>query len=151
MENTEKVLVTGGAGFVGSHCILQLLQKGYKVRTTLRSMGRKDEVIGMLKGAGIEAFDDLEFIGTDLTKDDNWSAAVKNCTYVLHIASPFLSQMPKDAKEIIRPAVDGTIRVLKASKNAGVKRVVVCSNFGAVGYNAERLHESRPEYKFQHH
>ena len=135
MENTEKVLVTGGAGFVGSHCVLQLLQKGYKVRTTLRSMGRKDEVIGMLKAAGITSFDNLEFIETDLTKDDNWAAAVKNCKYVLHIASPFLSQMPKDENEMIRPAVDGTIRVLKASKNAGVKRVVVCSNFGAVGYS----------------
>jgi nucleoside-diphosphate-sugar epimerase len=135
MENAEKVLVTGGAGFVGSHCLLQLLQKGYNVRTTLRSMGRKDEVIAMLKAAGITSFDNLEFIETDLTKDDNWAAAVKNCHYVLHIASPFLSQMPKDENEMIRPAVDGTLRVLKASKKAGVKRVVVCSNFGAVGYS----------------
>ena len=135
MENKETVLVTGGTGFVAVHCILQLLQKGYNVKTTLRSMKRKNEVIDMLRNGGINRFEDIEFIETDLTKDTNWDEAVKNCKYVLHVASPFLSQMPKDENEMIRPAVDGTIRVLKAARDAGVKRVVVCSNFGAVGYS----------------
>jgi nucleoside-diphosphate-sugar epimerase len=135
MENSETVLVTGGTGFVGVHCILQLLQKGYNVKTTLRSMERKDEVIAMLKNGGITSFDRLEFVQADLSKDENWDAAVKKCTYVLHVASPFLAVMPKDESEMIRPAVDGTIRVLKAAKNARVKRVVLTSNFGAVGYS----------------
>lgn len=133
---TEKwVLVTGGTGFVGIHCILQLLQKGYNVKTTLRSMNRRNEVIEMLKNGGITTFENLEFIEADLTKDNNWDKAVKDCEYVLHIASPILLTLPKDENEMIRPAVDGTLRVLKAARNAGVKRVVMTSNFGAVGYS----------------
>src|SRR5277367_3845886 len=110
MENSETVLVTGGTGYVGSHCVLQLLQKGYNVKTTLRSMGRKGEIIDMLKTGGITSFDRLTFIETDLTKDDNWAEAIKGCTYVLHVASPIYSTLPKDENEMIRPAVDGTLR-----------------------------------------
>ncbi len=135
MENKETVLVTGGTGFVGAHCILQLLQKGYKVKTTLRSLKRKDEVFEMLTNGGITSFEDLEFVETDLTKDANWDKAVKGCKYVLHVASPIFLSLPKDENEMIRPAVDGVLRVLKAAKNAGVKRVVMTSNFGAVGYS----------------
>jgi nucleoside-diphosphate-sugar epimerase len=135
MEHSETVLVTGGTGFVGSHCVLQLLQEGYRVRTTLRSMGRKGEIHDMMKAGGITSFDRLTFIETDLMKDDNWDEAVKGCTYVLHVASPIFFALPKDENEIIRPAVEGTIRVLKAARNAGVKRVVVTSNFGAIGYS----------------
>lgn len=135
MENKETVLVTGGTGFVGVHCILQLLQKGYNVKTTVRNLKRKGEVIEMLKNGGITSFDNLTFIAADLTKDDNWGEAVKGCTYVLHIASPIFLSIPKDENEMIRPAVDGALRVLKAARNAGVKRVVMTSNFGAVGYS----------------
>lgn len=138
MENAEKniqVLVTGGTGFVGAHAILQLLQKGYRVKTTLRSLKRKDEIIGMLQNGGQTNFEDLKFIEADLTKDDHWDEAVKDCTYVLHIASPIFLALPKDENEMIRPAVDGTLRVLRAARNVGVKRVVMCSNFGAVGYS----------------
>jgi nucleoside-diphosphate-sugar epimerase len=135
MENSETVLVTGGTGFVGSHCVCQLLHKGYTVRTTLRSMARKQELIDMLRNGGITTFDKLGFIEADLTKDDNWDEAVKGCKYVLHVASPLPAKMPKDESEIIRPAVDGTLRVLRAALKAGVKRVVVTSNFGAVGYS----------------
>ena len=133
-KNT-KVLVTGGSGFVGIHCILQLMQQGYSVKTTLRSMNRKDEVITMLQNGGITNFTGLEFIETDLTKDDNWDKAVQGCTYALHIASPIQLAQPKDENEMIRPAVDGALRVLKAARDAGVKRVVMTSNFGAVGYS----------------
>jgi len=133
MKNKDTVLVTGGTGFVGVHCILQLLQKGYNVKTTLRSLKRKDEVIEMLKTGGITSFNNLAFIETDLTKDDNWDEAVKDCDYVLHVASPIFLSLPKDENEMIRPAVDGALRVLKAARNAGVKRVVMTSNFGAVG------------------
>jgi nucleoside-diphosphate-sugar epimerase len=135
MENSAKVLVTGGTGFVGSHCVCQLLHRGYAVRTTLRSMTRKQELIDMLRNGGVTSFDKLEFIEADLTKDDNWDEAVKGCKYVLHVASPLPAKMPKDESEIIRPAVDGTLRALRAARKAGVKRVVVTSNFGAVGYS----------------
>ena len=135
MESSETVLVTGGTGYVGSHCILKLLQKGYNVKTTLRSMKRKGEVLEMMKTAGVISLDKLTFIETDLTKDANWDEAVKGCKYVLHVASPIAATMPKDENEMIRPAVDGTLRVLKAARDGGVKRVVITSNFGAIGYS----------------
>lgn len=138
MENLHKdqlVLVTGGTGFVAIHVILQLLQKGYRVRATLRSISRKDEILNMLKNAGFSSFENLDFVATDLLQDTNWDAAVKDCQYVLHIASPIFLKVPKDENEMIRPAVEGTLRVLKAARNAGVKRVVMTSNFGAVGYS----------------
>jgi len=135
MNTKETVLVTGGTGFVGLHAILQLLQKGYKVKTTVRDMNRKSEVFEALKNAGITSFDDLQFIQADLMKDDNWAEAANNCKYVLHVASPMMALTPKDENEVIRPAVEGTIRVLKAAKKAGVSRVVITSNFGAVGYS----------------
>lgn len=134
-NNTQLVLVTGGTGFVGSHVILQLLQQGYKVRTTLRSMKRKDEIIDMMKNGGISDLTNLSFVETDLLKDDNWDKAVKDCTYVLHVASPIFLRLPKNEDEMIRPAVEGVRRLFKAARNAGVKRVVMTSNFGAVGYS----------------
>jgi len=127
--------VTGGTGFVGIHCILQLLNKGYKVKTTMRSLNRKNEVIEMLKVGGISSFENLAFIETDLTKDANWDNAAKDCDYVLHIATPIFLRVPRDENEMIIPAVEGTLRVLKAARDAGAKRVVMTSNFGAVGYS----------------
>ncbi|RYE25337.1 MAG: aldehyde reductase [Sphingobacteriaceae bacterium] len=135
MENSEMVLVTGGTGAVGGYCILQLLQNGYPVRTTLRSLNKKNDVTSMLKTSGITAFDKLSFIEADLTKEDNWDEAMKGCNYVLHVASPTHSESPKDENQMIRPAVDGVLRVLKAARNAGVKRVVMTSSFGAVGFS----------------
>jgi nucleoside-diphosphate-sugar epimerase len=131
----ELVLVTGGTGTVSVHCILQLLQKGYSVRTTLRSLSKKDEVIAMLTTGGITSFDNLTFIETDLTKDDNWDEAMKGCRYVLHVASPTHLYTSVNEKEMISAAVDGALRVLKAARNAGIKRVVLTSSFGAVGFS----------------
>ncbi|GAB4034401.1 SDR family oxidoreductase [Spirosoma gilvum] len=134
-DKQEIVLVTGGTGFVGVHCILQLLQKGYHVKTTVRSLKRKDEVVKMLKNGGITDFSCLTFVEADLTKDANWDKAVDGCDYVLHVASPIDLSIPKDENEMIRPAVDGTLRVLKAARDGGVRRVVMTSNFGAIGYS----------------
>jgi len=132
---SKTVLLTGGTGFVGTHIILQLLQGGYKVKTTLRSLKSKDKVIDTLKANGIKTFDNLEFVKADLSKDDNWEEAMKHCEYVLSVASPVFFTIPKDENEMMRPAVDGIIRILKAAKNANVKRVVMTSNFGAVGFS----------------
>ena len=142
MVNTNKqmVLVTGGSGFVAGHCILQLLQKGYHVKTTIRSISKKDKVLDALKNNGVTNLEDITFIEADLTNDKNWDEAAMDCTYVLHVASPIFLRLPKDENEMIRPAVDGTLRVLKAARNAGVKRVVMTSNFGAVGYSHKDQH-----------
>lgn len=135
IHSNQKVLVTGGTGFVAIHSILQLLNRGYQVRTTVRSLKSKDKIFEMLQNGGITDFSTLEFIETDLTSDKNWPEAMIDCDYVLHIASPIFLRLPKDEDEMIRPAVDGTLRVLKAARDAGVKRVVMTSNFGAVGYS----------------
>ncbi len=133
--NNQTVLVTGGTGFVGIHCILQLLQKGFSVNTTIRSLAKKENIIVALKDGGIEDFSRLSFYEADLTNDAGWTEAMKDVTYVLHVASPFPAQNPTDENELIIPARDGALRVLKAARNAGVKRVVLTSSFAAVGYS----------------
>ena len=129
------ILVTGGTGFVAIHTILQLLKRGYQVKTTLRSMSNADKIIRGLTEGGLKDFADLSFFRSELTTDEGWDEAVKDCDYVLHIASPFPAQEPKDENELIVPARDGALRVLKAAKNAGVKRTVLTSSFAAIGYS----------------
>lgn len=128
------VLVTGGSGFVGSHVILKLLSEGHQVRTTIRSASREADVRSMLRDGQQEPGAQLAFFQADLMDDRGWSEAVSGCDYVLHVASPFPQGVPKDEKELIAPARDGTLRVLKASRDAGVKRVVITSSFAAIGY-----------------
>jgi nucleoside-diphosphate-sugar epimerase len=128
------VLVTGGSGFIGSHCILQLLAAGHQVRTTVRNPQRERDVRALLKVGGAEPGDRLSFFAADLEKDASWPQAVAGCEYVLHVASPFPSTIPKDENELIVPAREGALRVLRASRDAGVKRVVLTSSFAAIGY-----------------
>lgn len=130
----ELVLVTGGSGFIGAHLIIQLLNAGYQVRTTVRSLARETEVRQMLRTGGVEAGDRLSFAAADLTKDEGWAEAVAGCTYVHHVASPFPPGIPQSEDELIIPARDGALRVLKAARDAGVKRVVLTSSFAAIGY-----------------
>lgn len=139
MKNAETVLVTGGTGAVGAQCILQLLEKGYGVRTTLRSISKKNDVIGMLRTGGITSFDSLSFVEADLTKDTNWADAMIGCQYVLHVASPTHAAATASEEDMVRPAVEGTLRVLRAARDAGVKRVVMTSSFGAVGFSNKKL------------
>jgi nucleoside-diphosphate-sugar epimerase len=132
----ETVLVTGGSGFVGAHCILQLLDGGYTVRTTVRSLGREAEVRSMLTAAGAKSLNKLTFFAADLLVDNGWSHAVTGCDFVLHVASPFPTTQPKDEDDLIVPAREGALRVLRAARDAKVKRVVLTSSFAAVGYSA---------------
>lgn len=130
----SKVLVTGGSGFIGSHTILQLLSAGHQVRTTVRSLKREADVRALLREGGAEPGDQLSFAAADLTEDAGWSKAVAGCDYVLHVASPLPPNVPKNEDELIVPAREGTLRVLRAARDAGVKRVVLTSSFAAVGY-----------------
>lgn len=138
MANSELVLVTGGTGAVGSYCILQLLQKGYAVRTTLRDMSKQADVLAMLQRGGVAAPANLTFVEADLGNDANWDQALQGCTYLLHVASP-TQHDPVNEDAVIRPAVDGVLRVLKAARQAGVKRVVLTSSFGALGFSNHDL------------
>jgi nucleoside-diphosphate-sugar epimerase len=130
----SEVLVTGGSGFIGSYCILQLLSSGYGVRTTVRNRSREGDVRTMLKAGGADPGDRVSFVAADLTTDAGWPEAVAGCDYVLHVASPFPLSNPKDENDLIVPAREGALRVLRASRDAGVKRVVLTSSFAAIGY-----------------
>lgn len=128
------VLVTGGSGFIGAHSILQLLAAGHRVKTTVRNLKREGEVRAMLKEGGTDAGDRLSFVAADLEGDAGWPQAVEACDYVLHVASPFPSTVPKDENELIVPAREGALRVLRTARDAKVKRVVLTSSFAAIGY-----------------
>ena len=128
------ILVTGGSGFIASRTILQLLSAGHSVRTTVRTLTREPEVRAMLSQGGVRAGDRLSFFAADLQNDGGWTAAVVHCDYVLHMASPLPPGVPKHEDELIVPAREGALRVLRASRDAGVKRVVLTSSFAAIGY-----------------
>jgi len=143
------VLVTGGSGFVGSHCILKLLAEGHTVRATLRSLEREAAVRAMLEAGGAEAGADgaeagrrLSFMAAELDQDAGWGEAARGCDYVLHVASPFPAGVPRHEDDLIVPARDGTLRVLRAARAAGVRRVVLTSSFAAIGYG--HAPQSRP-------
>ena len=141
----SKVLVTGGSGFVGSQCILRLLADGHEVATTVRSLEKEPQVRALLKAGGAEPGPALGFHAADLNRDDGWAEAVAGCDYVLHVASPFPGLEPKDENELIVPARDGALRVLRSARDAGVKRVVMTSSFAAVGYGRRHGGETYTE------
>jgi nucleoside-diphosphate-sugar epimerase len=130
----SNVLVTGGSGFVASHVILQLLSSGHQVRTTVRSLNREESVRAMLRNEGAHLVGQLSFFAADLARDEGWAAAVAGCDYVIHVASPMPAVAPKTEEEVIIPARDGVLRVLRAARNAKVKRVVLTSTCGAIYY-----------------
>jgi nucleoside-diphosphate-sugar epimerase len=142
---SDKVLVTGATGFIAQHCIVQLLDSGYRVRGTARGDGRTAEVAGVLEphltlGARERLGGDFEVVAADLTSDENWRSAVEGCRFVLHVASPLPSAPPKDAQDLIVPARDGALRVLRAASEGGVERVVMTSSMAAICYGRERDH-----------
>jgi nucleoside-diphosphate-sugar epimerase len=128
------VLVTGGSGFIGSYCILQLLASGHQVRTTVRNLSREGEVRATLRQAGADAGERLQFFAADLTSDAGWAPATAGCDYVLHVASPLPGGATRHEDDLIVPARDGALRALRAARDAGVKRVVMTSSFAAIGY-----------------
>ncbi len=130
--NDTTVLVTGVSGFIAKHCALELLNAGYRVRGTVRSLGRGTQVKDTL--ARHADASKLELVETDLESDAGWNEALEGCASVLHVASPFPLSQPKDEQVLIRPAVEGTLRVLRAAKLAGVGRFVQTSSMAAVQF-----------------
>jgi len=132
----ETVLVSGGSGFLGGHCVAELLRRGYGVRTTVRDLAKEGEVRARV-ASGLDPGGRLAVLAADLSSDEGWAEAVAGCEYVLHVASPFPAAQPKDPDELIVPAREGTLRVLRAALEAGVRRVVVTSSVAAVRGSAD--------------
>ena len=130
MTGQGPVLVTGGSGFIGSWCVIELLRQGYTVRTTVRSLAREGAVRAAIAGA-VDPQDRLTFHAAELTADAGWEQAADGCTHVLHVASPVVAAEPKNADALIVPARDGTRRVVEAALKAGVTRVVLTSSVAA--------------------
>ncbi|MBI1359002.1 MAG: NAD-dependent epimerase/dehydratase family protein [Alphaproteobacteria bacterium] len=130
---SDTVLVTGGTGFIAQHCILALLAAGYRVKTTVRLLAREGEVRANLKAGGAEPGDQLGFVVADLGSDAGWAEAAAGCAYAFHGASPTPSGNQATEDDWVRPAVDGNLRLLRAARDAGLRRVVLTSAFGAIG------------------
>ena len=125
------VLVTGGSGYVAGYCIAELLNNGWRVRSTVRSSAKVKAVRASISNIGSNA-SEIEFVEADLNSDAGWSQATGGAQYVLHVASPVPVTDPKNDDELVRPARDGTLRVLKAARDAAVKRVVMTSSISAI-------------------
>jgi dihydroflavonol-4-reductase len=126
----EKVLVTGITGYIGEHCAAELLREGYEVVGTVRSLAKADATRKAINK--VAQTNNLTFVEADLLSDKGWNDAMKGCSYVLHVASPFFLKEPQNENELIAPAVDGTLRVIKAAKSAEVKRLVLTSSTFAI-------------------
>lgn len=124
---SQTVLITGISGYIGLHCAAEALRAGYRVRGSVRNLSKEQEVRETMDAASIDTAN-LEFVELDLTSDEGWKHAAKDCAFVLHVASPFTIANPKTEDEMISPAVEGTLRVLRAAKQAGVERVVLTSS-----------------------
>jgi len=122
----QTVLVTGGTGYLGGWCIVELLRRGYSVRTTVRSLS-KEAALRAAVATSVDAGARLRVAAADLTRDEGWDAALAGCDYVLHVASPLGGGDPKDKESLVAPARDGALRVLRAATKAGARRVVMTS------------------------
>jgi dihydroflavonol-4-reductase len=134
---SKKVLLTGISGYIGNHCAVELLKNGYSVLGSVRNLSKSRKVIDSIEKE-VDPKGNLEFCELDLLSDDGWDEAMKGCDFVMHVASPFINIEPKDENELIRPAVDGTMRALNAAKKAGVKRVVLTSSMVSMLEDADK-------------
>ncbi len=133
----EKVFVSGGSGYIALHCIAALIKKDFKVKTSIRTLNRKKEIIDSISKV-VNCNDKIEFCELDLLKDDGWDDAIKDCQYVMHIASPVSLLLSNNPDDLIKPAVNGLERCLKSAIKNNVKRFVMTSSFSAIGAGSKK-------------
>jgi nucleoside-diphosphate-sugar epimerase len=141
---SSKVLVTGGSGYLGTQLIAALLRDGREVRATVRSLDAQAGVGAAVRRGGVDDAG-LELVAADLSSDEGWPAALEGVEEVHHVASPIPSAQPTDPDELIVPAREGTVRVLRAARDAGARRVVLTSSFAAVGYSPKAVRDYTEE------
>ncbi len=129
----KTICVTGAGGFVSMAIIADLIKRGYHVRGTLRNMQQQNQIITDLTNY-LNMSVNIDFVHTDLTKDDGWEDAFKDCDAIMHVACPFPAKPFKNSNDMMEPAIDGTIRVLKAAVNQNVNRVILTSSNAAIWY-----------------
>ncbi len=140
--SNELVLVTGASGFIGTHTVLALLEKGYRVRGMIRDPSRAESLTSLFENLSqTEAL--VDFVTGDLTKDKGWKQAAQGCDYLLHLASPIPLNSPRGRNALVKPARDGALRALRAAKDADCKRVVLTSSLASVTYQQEHT-QGRP-------
>ncbi len=147
MSRRKKILVTGGSGFIAKHIILQLLNEGFEVRASVRSLDRTPEIMDAMVQHAKDTRNlekRLTFCQLDLMSDDGWAEALENCQALMHTASPFPMEQPDNEDDVIKPAVDGTLRALRAAQAAGVERIILTSSVVSI-YN-KRLAAGRNRY-----
>lgn len=131
----DLILVTGASGYVGKWCVVKLLEKGYRVRGTVRSAAKATQVRDTIeKTLGAKAAGRLELVEADILDDAGWPAALAGVAAVMHVASAVRADEPRDSNLVIRPAVEGTERVLRLAHAAGIRRVILTSSIATVGY-----------------
>ncbi len=124
---TDRVLVTGVSGFIGSHVTERLLAKGYDVRGTVRDKAKGQKIVDALAAKGSDV-SKLELVEANLGSDSGWSEAVQNCRFIQHIASPFPLDAPSDREALVPEARAGAMRVIEHGLGAGVDRIVMTSS-----------------------
>lgn len=131
----KRILVTGASGFVGKWCVVKLLEKGYRVRGTVRTDAKAAQVRETVaREVGADKAANLELVKADILDDRGWPEAMAGVDAVMHVATAIRADEPRDQSVVIRPAVEGTARVLKFALQAGIRRVILTSSIATVGY-----------------
>ena len=143
----KKIFISGGSGYLALHCIKLALEKGYRVKTSVRNESKKVEVLNAIKDY-LKKPEDLEFCILDLLNDQGWNESMIGCDFLLHTASPFPFKQPKNEQDLIKPAVQGTIRALNAAKTADIKRLVITSSVASIafGHNKKNITVSHKDW-----